>query len=388
MADEQIQTTDEQEVAIVPTIQDLAFGADDSAAIPPKVEVNKDDIQPVIKNGDEVVLGNAEWLKKEFEVDSIDIIKQERAELKELRTKTTPSFEFKNEDSRKMAEYLNEGKTDELLSFLDTQKRLDKLLKADLSDKNVAAELVKFGIQKDNPTLSAEDVDFLFNQKYSTPLKPIKGEMEEDTEFDARMDNWKAQVNSIERGLVIEAKMAQPKMAQLKSELILPTIQKDANVQAKQPTQEDLAAAKQVQDSFLQIAEQSISGFKGFNVQVKDKDVDYNVSYSPSEDGKKLITGAVKKFAESNFDANAVFAERWINKDGKTLNTDLMIKDLSRIYDAENIDRKFATDSGNKRIEAYLKEKKQVNVTQQNTTKTFSPSKVEQLDNVREQAFA
>lgn len=309
-------------------------------------------------------------------------------EIKTLREKATKGYEYKNPESQKVAEYINEGKTDELYQYLDTQKRIDKLSKADLSDKSLAAELVKFGLQRDNPTLNSEDIEFLFNQKYSIPAKPIHDiDNESDEDYAQRLDSWKLQVQNIERGLVIEAKMNQPKLAQLKTELVLPNIQKENQQQFKQPTQEDLVAAKQLQDSFVQYAEKSVTDFKGFDVQVKDKDVNYTGSYNLTKEQKAPIANAMKQFAETNFDANAVFAERWLNAD-KTINVNAMIKDLARIYNGESMDSKLVLDAANKQMASFIKEKKQINVGEQQQQKTFEPTKTEKLDSIREQAFA
>lgn len=322
----------------------------------------------------EEILEPAAYLKTKFGWDSEEVAQQE---LKDLREKATKPFEYKNDESKKLAEYINDGKIDDLYSFLDTKKKLDKLSTADLSDKNIAAELVKFGIQKDNPTLNPDEVEFLFSEKYSLPEKPTQTDEEPDLDYQSRMNAWQAQVNNIEKRLVIEAKMQQPKMAQLKTELVLPEIKRENQIQSKQPTSEELAAFTKERDNFLQNAQQTINGFNGFNVQVKDKDVDYTVSYTPSNEEKTLVDNKLKQFAASGFDANALLAERWVAEDGKTLKVEQMVKDLSKIYTDEKMLQKMVTDSGNKRLEAYLKEKKQpaINATRQSGTLTLDSPK-------------
>src|SRR3954467_603365 len=90
---------------------------------------------------EEEILDESSYLKNKFGWDSEEVA---LSEIKALREKAEKNFEYKNEDSKKLAEYINEGKIDDLYQFLDTQKRIDRLSKADLSDKNIAAELVKF----------------------------------------------------------------------------------------------------------------------------------------------------------------------------------------------------------------------------------------------------
>ncbi len=286
-------------------------------------------------------------------------------EIKSLREKASKAFEYKNDDSRKLAEYINEGKEDELYKFLDTKKRVEKLATSELTDKNIAAELVKFGIQKDNPQLDASEVEFLFYEKYAIPEKPIQGEFEDEADYAAKLNVWQLQATNAEKRLIIEAKMQQPKLAQLKTELVLPEIQRNNQPQQQQRTQEELAAFAKERETFLQSATQSINSFNGFSEQVKDKDVDYSVAYTPSQEERALINAKIQKFAQSGFDANAVFADEWVEADGKTINVKKMTEDLSNIYLGKSARSKMAFDSGNKRLEAYLKDKKQIDIVKQ-----------------------
>lgn len=308
-------------------------------------------------------------------------------EIKELREKATKAFEYKNEESKTVAEYINEGKEDDLYQFLDTKRKVQKLSTADLSDKNVAAELVKFGIQKDNPNLSADEVEFLFNEKYSLPAKPVKNDIDDDDEYEAKVNNWQTQVSNIEKRLVIEAKMNQPKLAQLSNELVLPKINKEASANQSQPTPEEKAEFEKAKELFLQSAKQTVDGFSGFTTQVKDKDVDYSVSYTPSVDERKLLSENLTKLAESGFDANTLFAERWYDVSTKTFKIDQMTKDLSRIFIGENSDKKLAADAANKRLETYLSEKKNVKFSQGNEGSTFNPDTKTKSEKLAEQFF-
>ena len=311
-----------------------------------------------------------DWLKQEFDVDDVSVIKGEREELKTLREKVKEQ-DFVNEDSKKVYDYLKGGKEDDLYNFLNQKKQVEKLSKADLTDKSIAAELVKFGIQRENPSLTSDDVDFLFKQKYSIPKEPKEEDFAIDTDYEAALGTWKEQVQNIEKGMVIEAKMQQPKLAQLQQEIVLPDIRKEQ--QSNAPSQEDLAALQQMQQSFLQTVKTSVDGFKGFDVNVKDKDVDYVVSYAPSVEEKTLVSEKLNEFAQSGFDANVVLAERWVNKDGKSLNVEQMVKDLSLIYSNEKQSQKLVADAANKRLELYLKEKKNINLNETNNSQ-FVPN--------------
>lgn len=246
--------------------------------------------------------------------------------------------------------------------------------------------MVKFGIKNDNPSLNDDEVDFIFSEKYTKPTKPVRDYLDDDADYENKVKVWQQQVDNIEKRMVIEAKMAQPKIAQLKSELVFPEIKKGNN--QNQPTQEDLAALNELKTSFLQSAEQTLNGFNGFSIPVKDKDVDYTVGYAPSQEEKTLINSKLKEFAESGLDANALLADRWVNEDGKSLNVNQMVKDLSRIYGGEKIDQKLVTDSANKRIEAYLKEKKQIDVNGNSNRGSFVPNDKTQSEKMQEQFWS
>jgi len=323
-------------------------------------------------NAEEKTFNHKEWLKQEFDVEDAAILKQEREELKAFREKTKQE-EFKNEDSKKVYEYLREGKEDEVYEYFSKKKQIEKLSKADVTaDKNVAAELVKFGIKNENKeaNLSEEEINFLFNQRYAMPKEPNEDDYTDVDVFEKDMLSWKEQVQTIEKRIMIEAKMQQPKLSQLNQEIVLPDIKRD---QQNALSQEDLDALKQMQESFVQTAKTSIDGFKGFDVNVKDKDVDYNVSYVPSAEEKTLVNEKLNEFAKSGFDANALLADRWVNEDGKTLNVERMVKDLSLIYSNEKLSQKLVTDAANKRLELYLKEKKNITLNETVTNGQFNP---------------
>jgi len=331
-----------------------------------KVEIDT----PITESEKEEILAPNEYLKSKWGWENEEVAE---AEIKALREKAAQKdFEWKNEDSKTIAELINEGKEDLLLDHLYTKKELKKLLNGDLSDKNTAAELVKFGMRIENKELSDDDINFLFQEKYSIPQRPIQGEFEEEGDYNAKLIQWENQKNAIERRLVIEAKMNQPKLAQFNKELVLPKIERE-NQNLNQPSQEDLAAFEKDRDTFLQNLPKTINSFNGFEVQIKDKDVNYTVSYTPSQEEKSLVNAKLQRFAESGFNTNEIFYERWVNKDG-SINQDVMTKDLSRVLMGDKAEQKIATDAANKRLEAFLKEKKQINVKGYEQVGTFKPN--------------
>lgn len=294
-------------------------------------------------------------------------------EIKTLREKKQDDIKFADEQSKHIYELLREGgdKKKEVLKFLAAQEKLETLVDSEVTKEN-ATEIVKFGMRLKNSQLTDFEVDRLFNRKFQMPEKPSMEDIKSDTNIPAdeeekvyqeRLSRWQSQIDEVNLDISIEAKQLKPELEKAKSELVLPEIQKGNQNQKQEPTPEDLAAFTKDKETFLQSAEQSINGFNGFSVPVKDKDVDYSVSYAPSQEEKTLVTGKLSAFAESGFDANAIFADRWVTEDGK-MNVTQMTEDLSRILMGKNSDQKLATDSANKRLEAYLKDKKQINVNE------------------------
>lgn len=321
---------------------------------------------------EEEILDPNTFIKNKWGWESEEVADNEIKALREKAEKAEKGFEYKNDESKKIAEYINEGKIDELYSFLDTQKRVEKLATADLSDKNVAAELVKFGIQKDNPNLNADEIDFLFNKKFATPKEPVQKIDETDTEFEERVEDWKQHKANIERELVIEAKMAQPKLAQYKTELVLPDIRKEVP-QTNQPTAEELQVAEKFRGDYLQSVEKSVANLSGISLTVKDKDVEIPLSYSFTQQEKNAVKQRMDDFAANGYNATAILADLWVTPKGE-VDTDKMSKDLAYLLFKDNINQKIATDAANKRLDAFFKEKKQIDVTGTRPQGQFNPS--------------
>lgn len=393
MADEQTvieETITEEKPTTSQLLQAAAF---DKPAEQPQITNEQVQTQatPIAeaKKVEEEILDPKDWLKREFQVDDADILRQQIKEYNELKAKGTEGIKFANEQSKQLHELIREGKTKEVKNFIETQEQLEILSSVDVN-KDTAADIIKLQIKLKNPQLDNSEVEFQYKQNYVAPKEPVQRATETDEEFEERKSEWDDKVQAIETNRVIAAKMAQPELVKLKSELVLPDISpKEVNSNQQQLSQEDLLVIENQKKSFLQSAETIINSFNGFTVPVKDKDVDYSVNYAPSLEEKTFVSNKIKDFAESGFDANALLAERWVAEDGKTLKVEQMVKDLSRIYGDEKITQKLALDSANKRLESYLKDKKQINVNETNQSSTFSPSdNLTEMDKVREQAFA
>ena len=83
---------------------------------------------PVIEDK-KIIDNHLEWLKTEFGVDSIDIIKQEREDFKKLKETQPEKIEFKDETSKQLYELLREGgeKKKEAVRIIKEQEQIEEL---------------------------------------------------------------------------------------------------------------------------------------------------------------------------------------------------------------------------------------------------------------------
>ena len=278
-------------------------------------------------------------------------------EITTLRERASKGYEYKNEDSKRVAEYINEGKEDDLYKFLDTKKKVEKLATADLSDKNIAAELVKFGLQKDNPTLNEDEVDFLFNEKYTLPKKPVQDDVDTDEDYADKVKVWENQVATIEKRMVIEAKIAQPKMAQYKTELVLPDIQREGNAGQQALTQEELQRQEGIRDNFLSKLESDYKNFNGYEVKYKDEEVEIPITFAIADEDKIALKEELK-----DFDVDGFIGNRWFNQDGSP-NVMQMMDDVTLLRNKEKAFQKIANEVGAQMKLHYMGKKSNVNVT-------------------------
>lgn len=307
-----------------------------------------------------------DYLKKNFEVDSIDAIKAEREELKTLRERK-PEIKYENEFSEKLHKAIEAGKIKEVTKMLKEQEALEELTSKEVN-KDTATDIIKMGMALKYKDLSASEIDYKFNKEFGIPKEPKQAVDELDEDFAARKFDWEDKVRDIEMNKIIEAKLLRPELESSKAKLVLPELEQAQQAPPK-PTQEDLDNLKREQDEFVLTANKALNEFTGFGTQVKDKDVDFAVSYAPSKEEKELVGGIMQKFVENNYNANAIMRERWLNAD-KTINVGQMTKDMLRLTTADKSDAKIANDAAGQRMEHYLKTRKNINLKDVNDIQT------------------
>lgn len=277
------------------------------------------------------------------------------------------SYGYENELSEKIHKALLEGKHDEVYSFLDQKNRIDKLSTVEIKDRKTAEEVVKEAMRIKYSDLSADEINYKFNRQFKIPEEPKQTVMESDDEFQERLDEYKQKVQDINTELMIEAKTVRPEIAQRRAEIKLPSLD---NGRPKSP--EDLAQQEAYIEAYLRNAESSINDFDGLNVEYKDEGTSFTSSYNPSVEEKQDIANLMDDLASSEFDANALFAERWVNDD-YTLNTRQIAEDLWFFQNKDRIVQKLVNDAVSKRITEYRRHTSNISVGGSNRS-NFNPS--------------
>lgn len=317
-----------------------------------------------------------EYLNQQTGWKSWDEAKAAKAKLEEFeKAPKTEPLKF-NETSEKILNALKEGKEDELYSYMQTKKQLERVEKLDIAKTKDAAEVIKLGMQYKNQDLTPDEVDFLFEEKFNIPEKPKQSEGQEDDEYAVAVEKWEKHKAMVEKKMVIEAKMTKPELSKYKSELVLPDIPKAEPVQQKELSPEELAANKKYVDDYLQSVDSDVKNFAGINVVYKDEAVEIPISYALSDEQKTSLTKQLKSLAANNFDTNSIFADRWLKEDG-SVNVIQMTEDLSRVMYGKEMDKKFANDAASKRLAHQIKTKSNITIGGEKSQTTQQEEKTE-----------
>jgi hypothetical protein len=300
-----------------------------------------------------------QFVKERFGYDSVEQAEQEFKKLKEQ-----PTFEFKDDVSKSLFDAIKEGKADDVYEILNQQKRLEKLTSSELTP-DLAAEIVKTNIKNKYKDLSTDDVELLFYDQHFVPLKPEQGYDESDEDYAGKVKTWQSQVDYAERKLMIEAKVIRPELEKLKSEIKLPDIYNEAGREAE--SQEEFEIMQQARSIYEKTLDSDFQSFNGFNVSVKDEDVEIPISFNVGEDERLAMKNDL-----TDFDSDSYFEGRWFTKDGKP-NVQQIMADKYLLENREKIFSKIANEAASQRLLAHLKKNGNININQSPTPQGAKP---------------
>ena len=346
--------SDDNAPQVQPKIEEAPILTNEPQTAPPPQEETKVEEQTPTQSFD-----SNQFVKERFGYDSVEQAEQEFKKLKEQ-----PSFEFKDDVSRTLFDAIKEGKADDVYEILNQQKRLEKLITSDLTP-DLAAEIVKTNIKNKYKDLTSEDVDLLFYDQYFVPLKPEQGYNESDEDYAGKVKTWQSQVDYADRKLMIEAKVIRPELEKLKSEIKLPDIYNEAGREAE--SQEEFEIMQQARSIYEKTLDSDFQSFSGFNVSVKDEDVEIPISFNVAEDERLAMKNDL-----TDFDSDSYFEGRWFTKDGKP-NVQQIMADKYLLENREKIFSKIANEAASQRLLAHLKKNGNININQSPTPQGAKP---------------
>lgn len=353
MLEQTITTEETTQEVLQPSLADVVWGDVPSATA--TVETTTDVVaatEEVKTNVQDEVVDANEYLKQNLGYQDWEEAKKDIEELRKLKEQPKQEF-IKGEDFWK-------EKEQEIFDKLNKRAELRKLESLDITNANDAAYVIKSNLRAKYPELDEMDISDMFDENYSRLPKPIQKVDQTDEEFEAEVKLWESREDAINRKIVRDAKIAKPELIKLQNQIELPDIPTKNAVQ--ELSQEDLQKLDDTKSAFTKSAESFIKQFNGFSAVIKDKDVEIPISYDLSKEEKAEVESSLNVFVEKGLDANAVFAKRWLNEDG-TLNAESVIKDMALLLSGEKISQKYVNDAANKRLEAYLKDKKNISVS-------------------------
>lgn len=306
------------------------------AADPPKQDNTPSD--PPSDEADQVVDAN-QYLKEHLGFEDWETAKTQIKELRERK----PEIEFANEQSKKLFEAIKANKKEELFSILDQELRLSKAESLDVTKATDAAEILKLNLKMKHKNLTPDEVDFMFSRTYSMPSKPVQSLDQTDEEYEDAVTAWENQVKSVEKSMIIEAKMAQPELAKYKSDIVLPDIPKEPV--SKEPTPEELAQAAEYKTAFLSEIGKALSDLSSIDVQYKDEEVELPIKYEITQQERAKI----KPILESLYSDFSYFAKRWSNPDG-SMNGARIVRDLVLLESEGKVLQKLVNEAGTQRL--------------------------------------
>lgn len=348
--------SDDNAPQVQPKIEEAPILTNEPAqAAPPPQEETKVEEQVVSTQS----FDPNQFIKERFGYDSVEQAEQEFKKLKEQ-----PSFEFKDDVSKSLFDAIKEGKADDVYEILNQQKRLEKLTSSELTP-DLAAEIVKTNIKNKYKDLSADDVELLFYDQHFVPLKPEQGYDESDEDYAGKIKTWQSQVDYAERKLMIEAKVIRPELEKLKSEIKLPDIYNEAGREAQ--SQEEFEIMQQARSIYEKTLDSDFQSFNGFNVSVKDEDVEIPISFNVAEEERLAIKNDL-----TDFDSDSYFEKRWFSEDGKPKVQQIMA-DKYLLENREKIFSKIANEAASQRLLAHLKKNGNININQSPTPQGAKP---------------
>jgi hypothetical protein len=296
---------------------------------------------------EEEIFDENDFIKSKFGFDTTEEAVKQFNELKAAKER---GFEFSNDDSRRIFEYIKENKIDDLYNVLDQQRKVNKLLSAENIDDAIAEQMIKMGMQAKYKDLTSDEIDYKFRKQFGVPAAPVQDTVNEsDEDFAIRKSTWEDKVKDVKMEMMIEAKLSKPELQKLKTELVLPDIKRN-NPNEYEPSAEVLAEAQKAREKFLTTLNSGFQNFKGYETKVKDGSVEIPVSFAVPEEEK--IAQRVK--IEGIEDIVQYFNQRWFDVN-QNLNAEKIMADLYLLENPEKVFQGIANNAASQRLVEHMR---------------------------------
>lgn len=271
------------------------------------------DNSPIVTNELKDKLGFEDWDSAKAAID----------ELKQ-KAETPAEIKFANEQSELIVKALAEGNTDPLYDFLATQKRLSEV------DAMTPDAVLKLHIQQTYKHYKEADVLDVFEEKYSYPEKPVQGDMEEEDVFNLRLSKWEESKQKVDRRKERDSLTAKEELLKLKSELVIPNINKPTVTdEAYEKYKQEEIAISQMREldkkEYAKLSTKDVKMLFKFNDEASK--LAFDIEYEPEKEG----------FDKAISDASDLtqFFDNYYDKDGNPNRKEL----AKAVYIARNIDK-------------------------------------------------
>lgn len=255
----------------------------------------------------------------------------------ELNTKLTeekPVLSFSNDESKKVFDYLKDGKVDDVLQVYNEQRRLSSI--KDMSD----ADVVKLAMEYKHAGLTAQDIaeEFSSNFFLEKPEAPDPDDyLDEDSlakaqkTYEKDLAKFNKEQKSLDRKLKLEASESRDYLESLRKDIVLPDIS-PANIQPNEPDYEKaIEEQKKYRQEYLTSLEKSSAGFKEIPFKISDEGVSFEGSYQIDDAERQQLQ---KDLSEKDV-MNDLFMSRYVRDDG--YDTGKLMEDIYWLNNKEKI---------------------------------------------------
>ena len=221
---------------------------------------------------------------------------------------------YANEESKKIAQYLKEGKIDDVLQVYNEQRRLSSI--KDMTD----ADVVKLAMEYKHAGLTPEDIKEEFLSKYTLdkPEPPNQDDYLDEESFakaekayNKDLAKYEKAQRSLERQLKLEASESRDYLQSLIKDISLPDIEPASPQYDEAEFQKAAKDMEQMRKEYLSSLDRASASFKEIPFDVNDEGVNFKGSFQIEDAERQALQ---KDLAEKDV-INDMLLSRYVKGD-------------------------------------------------------------------------